>query len=121
MARRSTSQFKIDDRAFPIRVKVKVPASGLASLQVDPHSWLKAELDHLAWALGTADSIGCGQVTAYHFRFIEDARRFLEAFPELELADGVVSPAYSSPAKSAGPSAGPYEPHSIGNGWSGRV
>ena len=98
MVRRSESQFKINDRAFPIRVKFVVPPGGLRTLEigVTVHEWLKRELDHLAWAWGPAHSIAC-QATAYYFRSLDDAQRFVAAFPQLELADGVASPVYTAP------------------------
>lgn len=104
MVRRSTSQFKIDDLAYPIRVKFKLPEGGLYRQGLDPDGWLKANLAHLAWAWGGgAASLGCNDATAYFFRRIDDAKRFMEAFPQLELADPIDTPVYNSPAKSAGP------------------
>jgi hypothetical protein len=38
------------------------------------------------------------RAVAFHFRDVEPARRFLEAFPGLRLADGTVTAAYTSPA-----------------------
>ncbi len=114
MVRRSESQFKIDDRAYPIRLKFVVPDGGMRMLPIDTHGWLKENLDHLAWAWGPAHSIGCRQATAYYFRSLEDALRFVTAFPELKLADGVDSDVYTSPARSAGRERRPYRGHSVG-------
>lgn len=121
MTRRSESQFKIDDRAYPVRVKFVVPAGGMRTLEIEPHAWLRENLDHLAWAWGPAQSIGT-QAAAYYFRRLEDAQRFADAFPQLVLADGVSLQVYTSPAKSAGPG---HERrtgdggHAIGGGWRG--
>lgn len=104
MVRRSESQFKINDRAFPIRVKFVVPPGGMRTMEVgiSVHEWLRRELEHLAWAWGPVHSIA-GQATAYYFRSLNDAQRFVAAFPQLELADGVRSPFYTAPGKSLGP------------------
>ena len=106
MVRRSESQFKINDRAFPIRVKFVVPPGGMRTLEVgiSIHEWLQRELDHLAWAWGPAHSIA-RQATAYYFRSLDDAQRFVAAFPQLELADGVKSPVYTTPGRSSRPEA----------------
>lgn len=118
MARRSTSQFRIDDRAYPIRVKVYVPSGGMRSLDSEPEVWLRDNLDHLAWAWGPAPGIG-DQVTAYHFRRLDDAQRFVAAFPHLRLADAVDSIVYRAPAKDAGPGPHGDGAHRIGHGWKG--
>ena len=104
MVRRSESHFKINDRAYPIRVKFAVPPGGMRTLEIGitVHDWLQRELDHLAWAWGPAHSIA-GRATAYYFRPFDDAQRFVAAFPQLELADGVKSPVYTAPGKSPGP------------------
>lgn len=101
MVKRTRSQFKTDDLAFPIRLKLAVPPGGMRSLDVDTHAWLKENLAPLAWAWGPAQGIGTA-AAAYYFRDIEDARRFIAAFPQLALADGVASGHYTSPAMSAG-------------------
>lgn len=101
MVRRSTSQFKIDELAYPIRVKFCVPERGMSALGMGnpTHEWLSANLAPYAWAWGPAHSIGCRQATAYYFRSIDDAQRFVAAFPQLDLADGVDSPVYTAPGK----------------------
>ena len=43
MDRRSTPQKPIDDRAFPVRVKVRVPERGFENLLLAMHRWLEAE------------------------------------------------------------------------------
>jgi len=86
---------------------------GMRALGADPQAWLSAELGHMRWAWGPTQSIGCGQVTAYYFRSIHDAQRFIAAFPQLEIADGVASPVYSSPTNSAGPTPVDPRPHVI--------
>ena len=67
------------------------------------------------YAWGPCHTLGVRQSTAYYFRSLADAQRFLDAFPELELADGVASGFYTSPA---GARHGTL--HSIGHGPYGR-
>ena len=40
MDRRSPPQKRIDDHAFPVRVKVLVPKRGFENLLLDMHRWL---------------------------------------------------------------------------------
>lgn len=91
MVRRSSSRFKVDDLAYPIRVKFVVPEGGMQGLSGRVEAWLNAELAPSAWSWGPAHSTGCRQATAYHFRSLSDAQRLVAAFPELQLADGVVA------------------------------
>lgn len=91
MTRRNPPRFKADDLAYPIRVKFIVPQGGLQGVWGRMDAWLRAELDCDAWSWGPAHSTGCKQATAYYFRALADAQRFVSAFPELQLADGVVA------------------------------
>lgn len=109
MARRSTPQSKIDDLAFPIRVKFVVPPFGLRGMSARIQEWLKAELGHLAYAWHPSSGYGCN-ATAFYFRSLADAARFVEAFPELQMADAIETGVYRSPAKAAGED-------SRGRGW----
>jgi hypothetical protein len=80
MTRRSTPRAKVDDWAFPIRLRVVVPELGFGQRIDVYHAWLRAlGADQYAW---------WGNGTLY-FRALETAERFLAAFPELELADMV--------------------------------
>lgn len=93
MARhRSQSRAKIDDQAFPIRVRVKVPETGYGTMIDAMIAWLRtnAEGAH-AWHPGGS---GGGQWTVcstnfLYFRAIDAAQQFLAAFPGLELCDDV--------------------------------
>ena len=96
MTRRSPPQRDIDDRAFPIRVKVRVPPTGLGKVLAEVELWLAAEVFPGEYAHHHSQTLG-GDATAFYFRRIGDAARFLEAFPMIELADGTTSPAYTSP------------------------
>ena len=96
MSRRSTPQRDIDDRAVPIRVKVRVPPTGLGAVLTDLELWLAAEVFPGEYAHHHSQTLG-GDAMAFYFRRIKDAGRFLEAFPQLEMADGTTSPGYTSP------------------------
>ena len=82
------------EREYPIRVKFVVPQGGTSTLALAQpmHEWLQAHLGPHMWNWGPAQSAACSQATAYYFRRMEDAQRFVAAFPQLELADGVKAP-----------------------------
>ena len=95
MPRRSTPQAKTDDHRFPVRVKFVVPGNGLSQIAPrfieDCCAWLQQELGGGEWAWHSAGLSVGRQATAIYFRTPAAAQRFVEAFPEFELADGVVS------------------------------
>ncbi len=96
MTRRSPRQRDIDDQAFPIRVKVAVPRSGFGNELNCMYAWLRDQVGRGDWAQHPGRTLG-GEAMAFYFRRVADADRFLEAFPLLELADGTMSRAYTSP------------------------
>ena len=96
MPRRSPRQSDLDDTAFPIRVKLRVPTTGLGNTLTDLLLWLSAEVGPGDYAQHPAATLG-GEAMAVHFRRAEDLMRFLEAFPMLDLADGITSRVYTSP------------------------
>ena len=85
MARRSPTSATETDRRFPIRVKVAIPPTGLGSVIEEAERWLRRELGPGRYGQSPATSIGT-DACAYHFTSLADAQRFLEAFPQLELA-----------------------------------
>jgi len=100
MVQRTRPQAKTDDHAFPIRVKFKIPHHDRAmwwGLSDRLEVWLRAIgplrcVQHSAgWCMGA-------QAMALYFRTLEDAQACVAAFPEFELADGVGSGVYYSPA-----------------------
>lgn len=98
MVRRSAPQKLTDDAAFPVRVKVRVPEGGFRTLRnPDFDAWLDREIGRADYAQHPADGLG-ERTVAFYFRDAERAARFTEAFPDLELADGTASAAYTSPA-----------------------
>lgn len=100
MVQRSPAQRKIDERAFPIRVLITVPARGFGQSYDEMQAWLRNELGPCAYAIHAGQRYP--QSSAFYFRALDDARRFLDAFPRLELADGTRLASYSSPARAAG-------------------
>ena len=98
MVRRSTLQGKIDDRAFPVRVKIAVPGGGLGNVLNDMIYWLQDNLGPGNFAQHSAGSVGLRDAAGFYFRNLEDAQRFMGTFPTAELADGTMSPGYTSPA-----------------------
>ena len=102
MTRRSPPQDKIDDRAFPIRVKFVVPPDGLWRIGDRLREWLARELASGDYAWHGGGRSACGDAAALYFRSIADAHRFVNAFPEFELADATVLAGYTSPARPFG-------------------
>lgn len=80
MTRRSTPRSKVDEWAFPIRLRVVVPELGFRQRIDVYHAWLRGlGPDQYAW---------WGNGTLY-FRSLRTAQAFLTTFPELVLADMV--------------------------------
>ena len=96
MSRRSTPQKAVDDRSWPIRICIVVPGSGFSGAGIDPHSWLIKELGLSGFAYHSAGRMS-RDVSAVYFRTLQDAQRFFDAFPTLQLADDTTSPLYTSP------------------------
>jgi len=62
MCRRSPPQKAIDDRAFPVRVKMLVPERGFENLLFSMDGWLEAELgrgNYAQHATATTDADAC--------------------------------------------------------------
>lgn len=99
MTKRTRSQAKTDDLAFPIRVRLAIPHEDKAlwwGLDRRLESWLR-ELGPRRCVRHAGGWCQQGQAMALYFRNLEDAEACLAAFPEFELADGVASPTYYSP------------------------
>ncbi len=96
MSRRSTPQQTIDRVAFPVHVRVLVPESGFGVRDTRIGEWLAANLGRGEFARIPHSSI-LGDSVAFLFRSTTDADAFMQAFPELILADGTMSVTYASP------------------------
>lgn len=102
MSRRSTPQSKIDDRHYPVRIRVVIPS--------DEEGWSRKFDAMLAWLReqhhpgdyahhGAGRAIGHSGIVdaaAFYFRDAQAAADFVRKF-DLELADGTTSGSYSSP------------------------
>lgn len=98
MTRRTPPQRLKDAEAWPLTVRIRVPPQGFSSLgrDNDPWTWLRLNIGLSEYAETPALS-AMGDAVAFHFRCMEDAQAFLGRFPMFELADGTLSPVYSSP------------------------
>lgn len=95
MMQHSIRQAKRDELAFPVRVKIRVPNTGLGTVLDRMMDWLRANVPSLDFACHSAPGLACS-TAAFYFRNLETAQAFVRAFPAAELADGIASPAYSS-------------------------
>ncbi|MEO7551183.1 MAG: hypothetical protein ABIT09_08600 [Croceibacterium sp.] len=111
MAGRSKAWYTAADREYPIRVKFVVPSGGLRAAEAGGtlDDWLHAHLGPKMWNWGPAELSAGRQACAYYFRRLEDAHRFIAAFPGLELADAVPAPVDTTPVGRK-----PYRMHGIG-------
>ena len=83
LTRRSTPQKRIDDDAFPVRVKVLVPECGFDRRMPEMYAWLDREVGRGDYALHGGSTVGLARnVAAFYFRAAEPAHRFVAAFPE---------------------------------------
>lgn len=99
MVRRSSPQEKIDDSAFPVRVKLFIPENGLQRRLDDLHQWLTFEVGPGEYAVHSASGLAMDAIGVY-FRDVEAARALVQAFPEMALADGTQHCVYTSAAHS---------------------
>lgn len=96
MVRRSTPQKKIDEIAFPIRVRFRIPEGGLGRRLDHLHRWLGNEIGPGEYAVHSSAGLAADGLGVY-LRDAEGARDVVQAFPDLELADGTQGHVYSSP------------------------
>ncbi|WP_411891362.1 SOS response-associated peptidase [Yoonia sp. SDW83-1] len=97
MVRRSTPQKKLDESAFPIRVRFAVPDRGFGLRLNDLHRWLNAEIGSGHFAVHSSNGRAMDAIGVY-LRSVECAQAVMTAFPDFGLADGVDCRSYSSPA-----------------------
>lgn len=96
MVRRSTAQKKIDERAFPVRIKLAVPQGGLGNRSDDLTHWLNHHVGRGQYARHGSGGTGMDAIGIY-LKDVERAQALVKAFPDLTLADGTTSVTYSSP------------------------
>ena len=90
MSRRSMPTAARIEATFPVRVKVAVPKNGLGRQIEEIGSWLNREVGPGRYGQAPAPMLG-GDAAGFHFVCLEDATRFLAAFPELKMAVGVLA------------------------------
>lgn len=87
MVRRSIPARILDERAFPIRIRLVDRILGDEALRLGKAvEWLRENLENGHYASHSMDGYG-SHTRAFYFCRIQDAARFLEAFPECKLAD----------------------------------
>ncbi|MCF7700562.1 hypothetical protein [Loktanella sp. M215] len=91
MPRRTSATANEVDRKFPIRVKVRVPPTGLGTMLVEMEVWLEATFGVNGFGQGPAVAAGM-DAAAYNFMSIDDAQAFLMTFPMVDLAAGFIPP-----------------------------
>lgn len=94
------TQAQIDREAWPVTVRILVPALGPG--RNDPSDWLRQHIGLTEFAR-TSPRSPAGDAVAYHFRSVAAATAFREAFPRLNLADGTTSVTCRSPHLPNGP------------------
>ena len=102
MSRRSTPQSKIDDTAFPVRLRVVVPEYGFGPQLSAIHSWLDTTLGrgnfaHHGGGRAIAQQGTVEYTTLFYFRTAHAAAAFADAF-DVTLCDGTEAESYRSPA-----------------------
>ena len=93
MPHRSISRRALDDAAFPVRLKLRVPATGLGSTLLEILRWLRREVGDGSFAHHEVEALE-DEALAIHFQRLEAATAFMAAFPKLELADGTATRSY---------------------------
>jgi hypothetical protein len=107
MTRRSSPQRRIDDEAFPVRVKLLVPEGGFGRRLTELHVWLDREAGRGEYAFHAASTLGIPKgAVAVYFWTPATAHRFVGSFPDLLLADGTDSVVYTSPHLPSGQPSG---------------
>lgn len=98
MSRRSTPQHQIDERAWPVRILIRVPEEGFGRNLDDMMAWLMKHIGRANFAHHSGPRFGQHDSKALYFRHPRKAVDFLEAFPVLDLADGTEYETYRSAA-----------------------
>ena len=82
MVQRTPPRRKQDESAFPVRVRIVNPWQSCGSLRWgEAEVWLRATVGGGNWAVYGE------HIREFHFRTVEAAQAFRDAFPDLELAD----------------------------------
>ena len=79
MSRRSTDQKKLDERRFPVRVRVAIPGEGFGTQLDEMHRWLRREVGLYRYATH-GSSTPEQDAVAYYFHDTDAADRFVQEF-----------------------------------------
>lgn len=91
------AQKRMDDGAFPVRVKISTAPRG-----IDMHTiglWLQEQFPGGDATWHSQSGPGLIDAVMFYFRSVEAAQRFRTRFPDLSLADGIDLSGYTSLAK----------------------
>ena len=103
MSRRSVPQSKLDDAAFPVRLLIVAPESGVGSDIDAIYRWLNQEVGRDGYAIHSAGRApgqnGLIYRIAIYLKHPKFGADLLSAFPNLGLADGTLSPTYTAPGR----------------------
>jgi hypothetical protein len=114
MTRRSPPNRTLDERAFPVRVKVVENIHGPDWLRLsEAQAWLREHVGAGNYATHTQPGFGA-HTRAFYFRTTADAHRFAETFAHFVLADGTESLDHLRQAKHAVANPRPYSPFVVG-------
>lgn len=80
MARRSTPKSKQDDRTFPVRIRVAVPAEGLGNTLMEMHAWLTATVGKEGYAFHGGRVPGYEDAMLVYLQDVEIAAELVRRF-----------------------------------------
>ena len=84
MSRRSTPQHIVDERRFPVRLRLTVPPGGFGARLGDMHAWLTARCGRDGYGVWSEAGRGYPDATLVYLADLETAAAFVAAFgPEL--------------------------------------
>ncbi|OJH43984.1 hypothetical protein [Paracoccus sp. SM22M-07] len=99
MTRRNVPQSKINDAAFPVRLFIVSPGSGVGRDIDAIYRWLNQEVGRDQYAIHSAGRApgqnGIIYRIAIYLKHPKFGAALLSAFPSLELADGTLSSTYT--------------------------
>lgn len=80
MVRRSTPASVIDDRRFPVRLRVAVPPNGFGQRLNEMHAWLRENVGRGNFATHGFHRPGVQQACLWYFLNVGTAHEFVERF-----------------------------------------
>ena len=93
MSRRSSPQSKLDEAAFPIRLKVQVPLEGFGGKINEMYEWLDTHVGAGLYATHGGGRNVTGDIWHVYFCDADLAHRFIQE-QDVELADGTLCKTY---------------------------